>query len=255
MTNPKNAPGAKVTFVTFPRSGHHLLERGMRAALGPRFVYQNQADPRFDYSSRWWMQASKTHDYGLDFKPKNELVVVQDREFEPAYESWCEYELARRQKPPPRDMWRAYFDRFMRRWITGHHLEDGVMYGCQIIRIPYLYLCESPIEAVQRILVELNIAEEITNKADLGTWAAGVRVPREGLSAVQFAEPTVEQDIDSLAARMGADPAEVSQDDPLEEPPVDEEPTEPSEPHQPSCDPSSGETKPRGLGMGTTEEL
>jgi hypothetical protein len=293
MTNPKNDPAVDVVFVTFPRSGHHLLERGLRAALGSRCVYQGQVDHRFDYESQWWLKAGKTHDYDHAFRPKRQKVVVQSRNFKPAWESWVRYEEERRQTPPHRDVWLGYYQTFMDRWVHQKDMQDDVFYGCDVFRVSYVQLCTKPKSILMQVLRFLGVPEAFWNWHAIEAWIKTVRLPNE-LGQPLSEATTVEEDINRVAVRQGADPAEadteviqgdgipVSADeetpvtDAMEEHPAEfgppdgsfpiqdnegevpgqdhAKPIGPSEPRPPSCDPSSGQTV-RGLGMGTTAEL
>lgn len=262
MTNTKNDPAVDVVFVTFPRSGHHLLERGLRAALGSRCCYQGQVDHRFDYPSQWWMKVGKTHDYDHSFRPKGQKVIVQSRNFKPAWESWVRYEEERRQKPPHKDVWLGYYQTFMNRWVHQKDQKDGIFYDCPVFHVPYVNLCLMPAKTLFKVLAFLDVPKEHINMRAVQSWVETVRLPKEVGEAT-----TVEEDVNRTAEELPKGrvlTAEVSMeaksdwptrdDAPEAVDPTPEEPTKPSEPHQPSCDPSPVQ-KVRGLGMGTTDEL
>jgi len=161
-----SCPGRSLQFVTFPRSGHHWAVECLRAGLGWRLVYNGERDHVHDYGDNQWVEATKSHDYGMtDLIRCPAIVVVQTRGFEPAYASWCEYEERRRQPRPTEERWRGYHDRFMEKWISR---ADYV--------IPYELLVNPAVGP--RVLTELagRLADPAAIRAH---WEATRKHPRE----------------------------------------------------------------------------
>lgn len=113
----------KTKIVSFPRSGHHLLVRGLQSVLSNELVYCEpyQSVHHMDVSP--FTNVQKSHDFDLTEPINPELhYIVQIRGFELAVESWYEAALKEGYEGELHDF-RAeksdYYDGFMEKWVNS----------------------------------------------------------------------------------------------------------------------------------------
>jgi hypothetical protein len=111
----------KTKVVTFPRSGHHLLVRGLQWALQNELVYSEGYESPHNMDNCEFVNLQKTHDFELTEPIEPEMnYLVQIRPFELAVESWykmldhgVEFDVFRESKV-------KYFDDFMEKWVLSN---------------------------------------------------------------------------------------------------------------------------------------
>lgn len=104
--------------VTFPRSGHHLMVRGLTEALGHRLVYSENYHCAHNMSNCEYVNLQKSHDFDDQPVDPQANYIVMIRGFELAVESWYvthprdeTFEAFRQRK-------QDYFDRFLSKWVA-----------------------------------------------------------------------------------------------------------------------------------------
>ena len=108
----------KTKFVTFPRSGHHLLMRGLQWALQDELVYSEGYKSPHNMDKCPCVNIQKTHDFDLSEPVLPEMnYIVQIRPFELAVESWHKLEPSGMEFEEFRDSKVKYFDDFMAKWV------------------------------------------------------------------------------------------------------------------------------------------
>lgn len=127
----------KTLIATFPRSGHHLLVRGLNVLLEGQMVYSEKYTSTFDITDPI-CNVQKTHDFELDepILPEHKHIV-QIREFDDAISSWYNvqtehfgYTGTLKEFAESKG---AYYDGFLRKWMLS---------GALIV--PYNQLREDP---------------------------------------------------------------------------------------------------------------
>jgi hypothetical protein len=79
----------RTKIVSFPRSGHHLLVRGLQAVFESELVYSEFYKSKHNMSNCKYVNVQKSHDFDLDEVIDPELrYVVLLREEEEAMTSW-----------------------------------------------------------------------------------------------------------------------------------------------------------------------
>ena len=109
----------KTTLVSFPRSGHHLLVRGLTEAAGHRLVYSELYKCKHNMTNCDYVNLQKSHDLELTDPINPDMnYIVLIRGFEMAIESWFnvneseDFEQFRQSKLD-------YYDQFMEKWLTN----------------------------------------------------------------------------------------------------------------------------------------
>lgn len=112
----------KTEFITFPRSGHHFLERTLRRYFGDEFKYcekYTEPDKRFEVCPE--TNAEKNHDFGLLTPIRDDRqYVVQVRDPFEAIQSWAELEKIEKAVLP--FFWKEkleYFRGFVEKWVIN----------------------------------------------------------------------------------------------------------------------------------------
>lgn len=104
--------------VSFPRSGHHLMVRGLTEALNNRLVYSEFYTCKHNFSNCPYVNLQKSHDFNDSPIDPDGNYIVMIREFEPAVESWWKTDLTL-----PFEEFRIkqkqYYDRFVSKWVDG----------------------------------------------------------------------------------------------------------------------------------------
>lgn len=113
----------KTKIVSFPRSGHHLLVRGLQSALQNEMVYCEPYKSTHHMDVCSFTNVQKSHDFDLTEPINPELhYIVQIRGFELAVESWYKVAQAEGYQGTLEDF-RAeksdYFDGFMAKWVNS----------------------------------------------------------------------------------------------------------------------------------------
>ena len=117
----------KTVLVSFPRSGHHLLVRGLTEAANHRIVYSEMYNSAHNMNNCDFVNLQKSHDFDLTDPIDPELnYIVLIRGFELAVESWFreseanDLELFRQSKT-------EYFDGFMAKWVNDHSVTNRIV--------------------------------------------------------------------------------------------------------------------------------
>ena len=112
----------RTIIVSFPRSGHHLLVRGMLAAVPERIVYSEFYKSAHNVTNCEFVNLQKTHDFNLETPIVPDAhYIVQIRGFELAVESWYKLAVAEGHIGSFEDFREeksVYFDGFMAKWVN-----------------------------------------------------------------------------------------------------------------------------------------
>lgn len=193
-----------VANVSWPRSGHGLLVRMLRATLGEGFGYCEFYGPRRQPGSgccdafpcrRPGIHMSKQHDaFGRAELPPGWPLVVQSRAFLPSVVSHYEYALARNEVADTAAGFRAFaegrlapWQRFRAKWIETPR-EPRVV-------LRYEALTADPVAALAPVLALLGAADVAADPGALArlhgiTFVAGARTVarRAGIHAARDPE-------------------------------------------------------------------
>jgi len=108
----------KTHLVSFPRSGHHLMVRGLTEALGNKLVYSEYYTSKHNMDNCRFVNLQKSHDFELtDPVNENENYVVLIRDFAPAIKSWYETEQIRDDFEVFKEAKLAYYRAFVEKWM------------------------------------------------------------------------------------------------------------------------------------------
>jgi len=103
--------------VSFPRSGHHLLVRGLQQTSDHRVVYSEYYSVEHNMTNCDYVNLQKSHDFDLDLPIHDDLnYIVMFRSFDDAIQSWAKAEKIDDLKQFSHDQ-RLYFDQFMDKWV------------------------------------------------------------------------------------------------------------------------------------------
>lgn len=110
----------KTKIISFPRSGHHLLVRGLQAALNEELVYCEPYISEHNMEVSPYTNVQKSHDFNLDEPIDPSLkYIIQIRGFEQAIKSWYKIEDL---EQPFEEFYREkreYYDGFLSKWVFG----------------------------------------------------------------------------------------------------------------------------------------
>jgi len=109
----------KTIFVTFPRSGHHLLIRGLHVALPQELVYSEFYQCEHNMDNCFAVNAQKDHDFKLERDIEGYRYIVQVRDVTDCLYSWY---IALNSKESFREFYEVnekYYHRFMNKWILS----------------------------------------------------------------------------------------------------------------------------------------
>lgn len=110
----------KTRIITFPRSGHHLLVRGLQWALTDHLVYSEFYNSPHNMENCPFVNLQKSHDFDLtDLIDDDSQYIIQIRGYELAAESWYRIEPRDETLEQFRDRNMAYFDGFMQKWVLS----------------------------------------------------------------------------------------------------------------------------------------
>ena len=161
----------RTIIVSFPRSGHHLLVRGMLAAMPEQIVYSEFYKSAHNTMNCEFVNLQKTHDLELETPINPDAhYIVQIRGFELAVESW--YKLAKSEGYDGdfetfRDSKSEYFDRFMEKWVNNHDIPNKLV-------IPYHDLVSSKSASVINALRFMGFEDIQPHQLDaLRQWETG----------------------------------------------------------------------------------
>jgi hypothetical protein len=147
----------KTKIITFPRSGHHLLVRGILTALPEYAVYSEVYKSPHNMDNCEFVNLQKTHDFDLDEPINPDLqYIVQIRGFELAVESWHKllvrnesysgsFEDFRKEKT-------EYYDRFMEKWVNNPTFTNRLI-------IPYHELVADKKNTLINVIKYLGVTE------------------------------------------------------------------------------------------------
>lgn len=113
----------RTMLVSFPRSGHHLLVRGLTEALDHRLVYSEFYSCVHNFETTPYVNLQKNHDFRLDLPFTDELhYIVLYRDFDPAVESWYKVSDARDTMTLEefKAAKRPYYDGLIYKWVTQY---------------------------------------------------------------------------------------------------------------------------------------
>lgn len=115
----------KTKIVSFPRSGQHLLVRGLQWILQGKLIYSNFYESAHNFENNEFVNCQKSHDFDLQEPYQEDLnYIILIRAFEPAVESWWEAEGHQlgNQTVTLKDFRHAkmdYFDKFNEKWVLN----------------------------------------------------------------------------------------------------------------------------------------
>jgi hypothetical protein len=122
----------KTYLVSFPRSGHHLMVRGLTEAANHKLVYSEGYTPAHNFDTCDHVNLQKSHDFDMDLEIKPDLTyIVLIRAFELAVDSWIKAEQIE-DAESFRDSKVEYYDQFMAKWVSPSN--ENVL----VITYPYL---------------------------------------------------------------------------------------------------------------------
>lgn len=160
-----------VTVETFPRSGHHLLERLMSSYWGDAFKYCETY--RMDVLGNH--NFIKSHDFKLEDKPNTEIVVVQYRACYPALCSMFQLDIKQGYKKGIKEEWDLFLPQkitfwkcFVRKWLQGYAAD---------YYIPYDQLCINPAR-VMKTLIRMQAYDHQIDEAKLKEICGEAHPPR-----------------------------------------------------------------------------
>jgi len=113
----------KTIIVSFPRSGHHLLVRGLMCALPEKIVYSEGYKSEHNIHNCDYVNLQKSHDFNLTDPINPEFhYIIQVRGYELAVESW--YKLMQKDGYEGsfeqfRSEMSDYYDGFMAKWVNS----------------------------------------------------------------------------------------------------------------------------------------
>lgn len=138
----------KTYLVSFPRSGHHLLVRGLTEALSHRLIYCEFYNGRHNFEHCEWTNLQKSHDFDLQLpfdEQYNYIILI--RAFELAIDSWyanvIKYEGYEGDLETFRDGKKEYFDAFNEKWVISPSADNKLI-------ITYADLVDHKIDTVSR---------------------------------------------------------------------------------------------------------
>lgn len=107
----------RTRLVSFPRSGHHLLVRGLTEALDHKLVYSEYYNCVHNLNTCEYVNLQKSHDFNDEPIDPEGNYIVMIRGFELAVESWYESQPREISFEEFRDSQQPYFDSFMEKWV------------------------------------------------------------------------------------------------------------------------------------------
>lgn len=110
----------KTMLVSFPRSGQHLMVRGLQWVLQGKLIYSNWYESKHNMTNNEYVNLQKSHDFHSTDEYRSDLnYIVLIRAFEPAVESWWESEGKKGDLKTFRDSKVEYFDNFNEKWVLS----------------------------------------------------------------------------------------------------------------------------------------
>lgn len=107
----------KTMLISFPRSGHHLMVRGLIASSRHRIVYSENYQTAHNMLNCEFVNLQKDHDFNLSLEVDPDMnYIVLIRDFAACMKSW---HLTTDMTVPLQDFMdqhRAYYDGFIEKW-------------------------------------------------------------------------------------------------------------------------------------------
>jgi len=157
-------------FVTFPRSGHHLLVDCLQEYFGGEMRYcENYHHCNSVPCTDPLTNVQKTHDFDLDVKQDERHVVAQVRARADAIQSWSELKCREGWFPERTEKWikdaELFYDRWVMKWVVSGRFPV----------VAYEWLTTHPEDAVASVVkrmtgssaVDTDRVEKIVKKFDI----------------------------------------------------------------------------------------
>lgn len=109
----------RTRLVTFPRSGHHLLVRGLTEALDHKLVYSEFYETAHNLANCPYVNLEKSHDFTDEPIDPDGNYIVMIRGFELAIESWYNSTDRDVSLETFRNNQKQYFDDFLDKWVRS----------------------------------------------------------------------------------------------------------------------------------------
>lgn len=157
-------------FVTFPRSGHHLLMDCLQEYFGEEMHYcENYHHCNTVPCTDPTTNVQKTHDFDLDVKQDKRLIVVQVRAKPDAVQSWAELKCRESWYPERIKKWikeaELFYDRWFMKWVIGGSF-PVVTYE-RLTTHPVRTISTAVRQMTDMITVDTDRIEEIVKKFDI----------------------------------------------------------------------------------------
>lgn len=110
----------KTILVSYPRSGHHLMVRGLTEALDHKLVYSAFYGVAHNIANCEFVNLQKSHDFDLTDEINLDLnYIVLIRNFEDATRSW--HKSIKSEIPIDEflESKREYYEGFIKKWVSG----------------------------------------------------------------------------------------------------------------------------------------
>lgn len=146
VLKPMTCPnGIKKTFiVSTPRSGHHLLIRGLDVSLNHKMVYSEYYNCAHNFANCDHVNVQKSHDFELDMPITDGFqYVVLYRDKDETMKSWFEASDSGGNLNNWTLLWSAYYDGFMHKWVNNAKTNKLVL--------KYSELIENKAEIVEKV--------------------------------------------------------------------------------------------------------
>lgn len=137
--------GIKKTYiVSTPRSGHHLLIRGLDVALNHKMVYSEYYNCAHNFANCEYVNVQKSHDFELDMPITDEYqYVILYRDKEETMQSWLDASNSGSNLNNWTLLWSAYYDGFMHKWVNNARVNKLVL--------KYSELIENKVESIEKV--------------------------------------------------------------------------------------------------------
>jgi len=163
----------KAICITFPRSGHHLLLRGLFTILPEHLVYSEGYKSQHNIKNCECVNFQKEHDLDLDHEIDEQYgYIIQSRNPTDAIRSWYRQAVQYEELETPWEEFekqkREYHQKWINKWIMGRPKDSLVL--------TYGELTDNKQAAVMRVANYL-LKDTCTSYADkmpeLTRWAIG----------------------------------------------------------------------------------
>lgn len=138
--------------VSFPRSGQHLVVRGLMWVMPDLVVYSEGYQVLHNIENNGAVNIQKSHDFDLKLEVKPEYqYLVLTRDFIPALKSWWRMAVGNGMEDSEEsfrnfclDGKKAYYDGFWQKW-------SSIVDGKQVRMMLFDDLCAAPLDYLHRI--------------------------------------------------------------------------------------------------------